>query len=100
MAAPRPARAARSRRTVLAAAMLAPTLFATSLPGPALADSVTVPFGAHSARFSTPDASARLRSYAQSTTMQLRDNAPQTVEYSELDSLPRVRSGSLAFDAL
>ncbi|WP_395401978.1 alpha/beta hydrolase-fold protein [Pseudoduganella sp. UC29_106] len=97
MPAPRPAR---PRRTVLAAALLAPTLVAASLPTPALADSVTVPLGAHSASFSTPDASARLRSYTQSTTMQLRDNAPQTVEYSELDNLPRVRSGNLAFDAL
>ncbi|HEY1147545.1 MAG TPA: hypothetical protein VGF27_03180, partial [Pseudoduganella sp.] len=59
-----------------------------------------MPLGSHSARFDTPDASARLRSYTQSTTMQLRDNAPRTVEYSELDNRPRVRSGSLAFDAL
>jgi len=51
-------------------------------------------------RFSTPDAGAALRSYAQSTSVQLRDPGPQFVKVQEAAHLPRVRSGSLAFDAL
>jgi hypothetical protein len=51
-------------------------------------------------RFSTPDAAAPLRSYVQSTTMQLRDPGPQFVTYRESAGLPVVRSGNLAFDAL
>jgi len=53
-----------------------------------------------SARFSSPDPQAALRTYAQSTTMQLRDPGPQYVTYKEDPALPRVRSGKLAFDAL
>jgi hypothetical protein len=52
------------------------------------------------ARFSTPDLAAPLRSYAQSTSMQLRDPGPQYVNYQESAALPTVRSGNLAFDAL
>lgn len=52
------------------------------------------------ARFSTPDAGAALRTYAHSTTLQLRDPGPQFVSYQEKADLPAVRSGSLAFDAL
>jgi hypothetical protein len=52
------------------------------------------------ARFSTADAGAALRDYTQSTTMQLRDPGPQSATYRELQDLPRVRSGNLAFDAL
>ena len=51
-------------------------------------------------RFSSPDAAAPLRSYAQSTTLQLRDPGPQHVQYQETAGLPTIRSGSLAFDAL
>ena len=51
-------------------------------------------------RFSTPDPAAPLRSYAQSTSQQLRDPGPQHVTYQESASLPSVRSGNLAFDAL
>ena len=51
-------------------------------------------------RFSSPDAGAPLRSYAQSSTMQLRDPGPQYISYRESAGLPTVRSGSLAFDAL
>lgn len=51
-------------------------------------------------RYSTPDANALLRRYVQSSTMTLRDPGPQHVEYAEQASLPRVRSGNLAFDAL
>jgi hypothetical protein len=51
-------------------------------------------------RYSTPDAAAPLRSYAQSSTMQLRDPGPQHVLYSESAGVPLVRSGSLPFDAL
>ena len=52
------------------------------------------------ARFSVRDPMAPLRSYAQSTTMQLRDPGPQSTTYEEDASLPVVRSGNLAFDAL
>ncbi len=52
------------------------------------------------ARFSSPDAGAALRSYAQSTTQQLRDPGAQYVTYQESAQRPRVRSGNLAFDAL
>ena len=52
------------------------------------------------ARFSTPDLGAPLRSYAQSTSLQLRDPGPQHVNYQESAALPTVRSGNLAFDAL
>jgi hypothetical protein len=51
-------------------------------------------------RFSVKDTQAPLRTYAQSTTMQLRDPGPQYRSYQEDASLPRVRSGNLAFDAL
>jgi hypothetical protein len=55
---------------------------------------------AETARFSVQDPQAPLRSYAQSTTMQLRDPGPQHTTYKEDAALPRVRSGNLAFDAL
>jgi len=51
-------------------------------------------------RFSSPDPQAALRSYTQSSSMNLRDPGPQHVTYSEEAGLPRVRSGNLAFDAL
>jgi hypothetical protein len=53
-----------------------------------------------SARFSSKNPQAPLRTYAQSTTMQLRDPGPQYVSYTEEAGLPTVRSGNLAFDAL
>jgi hypothetical protein len=52
------------------------------------------------ARFSVRDPQAPLRSYAHSTTMQLRDPGPQYTTYKEDAALPQVRSGNLAFDAL
>jgi hypothetical protein len=52
------------------------------------------------ARFSVQDPQAPLRSYAHSTTMQLRDPGPQYTSYKEDAALPQVRSGNLAFDAL
>jgi len=51
-------------------------------------------------RFSIEDARAALRSYTQSTTMQLRDPGPQYVRYRESEALPFVRTGNIAFDAL
>jgi predicted alpha/beta superfamily hydrolase len=51
-------------------------------------------------RYATPDASAVLRSYTQSTTMRVREGGKQEVSYAETAALPTVRSGSLAFDAL
>jgi hypothetical protein len=91
-----------------------PVLRLTLLPMPSKAsvdlhrghrDSASVDFKTYdgkteTVRFSAFDASAPLRVYAQSTSMQLRDPGPQSVGYSETDSLPTVRSGSLAFDAL
>ncbi|MES2297991.1 MAG: esterase [Pseudomonadota bacterium] len=53
-----------------------------------------------SAQFSAPDASAALRGYAQSSTMQLRDPGAQSITYQETADQPRVRSANLAFDAL
>jgi len=53
-----------------------------------------------SARFSVKDTQAPLRTYAHSTTMQLRDPGPQYQVYREDAALPRVRSGNLGFDAL
>ena len=52
------------------------------------------------ASFTVDDVNAPLRAYTQSTTMRLRDDAPQSVRYTEAADLPRVRSGNLAFDAL
>ncbi len=52
------------------------------------------------ARFSSPDAAAALRSYTHSSSMNLRDPGPQHVQYREEDGLPRTRTGNLAFDAL
>jgi len=51
-------------------------------------------------RFSMSNADQQLRRYAQSTTQALRDPDPQYRLYDEKEGYPRVRSGSLAFDAL
>ena len=51
-------------------------------------------------RYTTPDASAALRSYTQSTTMRVRDGGKQELNYAEAQGQPSVRSGNLAFDAL
>ncbi|MBV7537080.1 esterase [Duganella sp. sic0402] len=51
-------------------------------------------------RYATPDASAALRSYTQSTTMRVREGGKQEIRYAESAPLPTVRSGNLAFDAL
>lgn len=84
------------RRSALAALVAA--AFASC---PALAHTtLELPFGAYRATFSTPDAQAALRSYTQSTTMPLRDNAPQSIAYAEQAGQPQVRSGNVAFDAL
>ncbi|WP_229502761.1 alpha/beta hydrolase-fold protein [Pseudoduganella guangdongensis] len=83
------------------AAALAASFALALSAAPALAStSIELPFGDHRARFATPDAQAALRSYTHATTMALRDNAPQSITYTEQASLPRVRSGNLAFDAL
>lgn len=83
-------------RMALAAALAGALAAAPALAG----HSVELPFGGYQARFATPDAQAALRSYMQSTTMPLRDNAPQSIDYAEQAGLPRVRSGNIAFDAL
>ncbi|RFP15015.1 MULTISPECIES: alpha/beta hydrolase-fold protein [unclassified Duganella] len=51
-------------------------------------------------RYTTPDASAALRSYTQSTTMRVREGGKQEISYAEAQGQPSVRSGNLAFDAL
>lgn len=93
--------AARATAAATAAAAIA-AAFALLWPAaPAFASSsVELPFGDYRARFATPDAQATLRNYTHATTMPLRDNAPQSLTYAEQAGLPRVRSGSLAFDAL
>lgn len=62
--------------------------------------SVISEYGGNKVRWSTPDTTAALRSYTQSTTMPLRDPGPQAATYQETADTPKVRSGSLAFDAL
>lgn len=52
------------------------------------------------ARFSSPDAAAALRSYTHSSSMNLRDPGPQHIGYHEEAGLPRIRTGNLGFDAL
>ncbi len=97
---PRPILAALRLPRAAPAASLA-AAFAALACGPALANSsVELPFGAYKAAFATPDAQAALRSYTQSTTMPLRDKAPQSLTYVEHAGQPKVRSGNLAFDAL
>lgn len=90
------------RRLLPAMAMAAAFAGAGALAGgPALANtSIELPFGAYKATFATPDAQAALRSYTQSSSVPLRDNAPPSITFSEQASLPKVRSGNLAFDAL
>jgi predicted alpha/beta superfamily hydrolase/glycogen debranching enzyme len=85
--------------------MLRAALVAALASAPAAAcaqagNSVELAFGGHKVRFATPDAQAAQRSYTQSTTMPLRDNAPQSITYAEHAGLPKVRSGNIAFDAL
>ena len=50
--------------------------------------------------FTMGDANTRLRHYLQTSTAAQRDAGAQSVRYAESEDLPRVRSGSLAFDAL
>ncbi|WP_426336342.1 alpha/beta hydrolase-fold protein [Pseudoduganella sp. R-31] len=90
------------RRPLPAAAIAVAFATAGALAGgPALAHtSIELPFGSYKASFATPDAQAALRSYTQSTNMPLRDNAPQSIAFSEQAGSPKVRSGNLAFDAL
>jgi predicted alpha/beta superfamily hydrolase len=87
--------------TATAAALLA--------AGGTHASEQAIPFGSwgkqETVRISTqndgaPDDSAPLRTYTHATTMTLRDGDPQSVTYAETAGLPRVRSGSVAFDAL
>jgi predicted alpha/beta superfamily hydrolase len=51
-------------------------------------------------RYATPDAGATLRSYTQATTMRVREGGKQQISYQESATLPTVRGGTLAFDAL
>ncbi len=50
--------------------------------------------------FSMADSGAKYREYGQSTTLQLRDPVDNHLRYKEKEGAPRVRSGSLPFDAL
>ena len=87
-------------RTLCAALLALP-----ALAGAGAADNATSSYAAwngrqETVRYATPDVAAALRSYAQSTTMQVREGGKQEIGYSESAALPTVRSGSLAFDAL
>lgn len=53
-----------------------------------------------SASFSADDVTAQYRSYAQSTTQDLRDPGDGYVIYKEKAGQPTIRTGNLAFDAL
>ncbi|MBF0196598.1 MAG: esterase [Planctomycetes bacterium] len=53
-----------------------------------------------SVTFSVEKTNSKYRSYSQSTTQILRDPVPQFSKYSEKPGFPRLRSGSLSFDAL
>lgn len=55
---------------------------------------------AESVLFSVLDPSHKYRRYAQTTSQALRDPDPQYIRYEEKQGYPRVRSGSLSFDAL
>ncbi|BBR40508.1 hypothetical protein WP3W19E03_30330 [Aeromonas veronii] len=52
------------------------------------------------ATFSVKQASDEYRSYAQSTTQELRDPGENFTTYQEQSDLPRLRSGNMVFDAL
>lgn len=52
------------------------------------------------ATFSVKQAGADYRSYAQSTTQELRDPGDSFTTYQEQADLPRLRSGNMVFDAL
>ncbi|WP_434430249.1 hypothetical protein [Aeromonas veronii] len=52
------------------------------------------------ATFSVKKASDEYRSYAQSTTQELRDPGENFTTYQEQSDLPRLRSGNMVFDAL
>ncbi|QBE64683.1 alpha/beta hydrolase-fold protein [Pseudoduganella lutea] len=87
------------KRTLIATATLA-MLVAGSLQ----CAEQTIPFGSwgkpEAVRIATDDEKAPLRTYTHGTTMTLRDGDPRNVTYAESAGLPRVRSGSVAFDAL
>lgn len=77
-----------------------PTLPTLAATGTATATYPTWDGKQETVRYATPDASAALRSYTQSTTMRVREGGKQEVSYAESPALPTVRSGNLAFDAL
>lgn len=56
--------------------------------------------GEEQVTFSVDDLAAPLRRYTQSTTIELRDPGANFVHYHESPSLPYIRTGNLAFDAL
>jgi predicted alpha/beta superfamily hydrolase len=91
-------------RAKLLVLLALPTLAAAAAPA-APANSATAAYSTWDGkqelvRYATPDAGAALRSYTQSTTMRVREGGKQEVGYAESASLPTVRSGNLAFDAL
>lgn len=56
--------------------------------------------GVERVSFATSDVLARLRTYVQSSTQRQREGDSPSVTYREVEGMPVVRSGSLAFDAL
>lgn len=56
--------------------------------------------GSETVHFRLQDEQDGLRTYVQSSSAQMRDDVPAVIGYTEVAGQPRVRSGSLAFDAL
>ncbi|HEU4853404.1 MAG TPA: esterase [Telluria sp.] len=74
-----------------------------AIPHPASGPQATLAFPTWDGRRETASFSADdapLRTYVHSTTLQLRDPVPPFSRYTERADAPRVRSGSLPFDAL
>lgn len=93
-----PRASAMIRAVALAASAAA--LTAHAAPDAASASYPTWDGKKETVRYATPDAGAALRSYTQSTTMRVREGGKQEISYAESATLPTVRSGNLAFDAL
>ncbi|TFW16316.1 alpha/beta hydrolase-fold protein [Duganella callida] len=91
-----------ARRALCAALLAIPALGAQAAS--ASASYPTWDGNKETVSYTTPDATAKLRSYTQSTTLRVRaegdKRGKQEISYLESSGLPTVRSGNLAFDAL
>jgi hypothetical protein len=78
----------------------------TSHAAPASAEVLYPPYAReeqktqHRVTAATPNADAKLRTYTLTSSIEQRDNAASSRTFSELADRPKVRSGSLLFDAL